>query len=80
VVFPQSREEFPGTKLPFSQNLFHNKPTLPLRRDNYGLVSIWAAFIAPGSSLHFVRDGGATFIPLHPISLTVIITALPSEL
>lgn len=45
-----SREAFPGTKLPFSQNFFHNKLTLPLRRDSYGLVAIWAAFIAPGST------------------------------
>ena len=41
---------FPGTKLPFSQNFFHNKQTLPLRRDSYGQVSIWAAFIAAGST------------------------------
>lgn len=50
VVFRQFPEAFPGTKLPFSENLFHNKLTLPLGRDSFGLVSIWAAFIAPGST------------------------------
>jgi hypothetical protein len=56
----------------------HNKLTLPPKRDSNGLVSIWAAFTAPGST--FFRDGGANFIPLHLVSVTVIIIVLPSEL
>lgn len=75
MVFPQSREAFPGTKLPFSQNLFLNKLTLPLRTDSYGLVSMWAVFIAQGS----------TFCPrrwkqLYTPTLHFSIIVLPSEL
>jgi hypothetical protein len=65
VVFPQSREAFPGTKLPFGQNLFHNKLTVPLRRDSYGLASIWAAFIAPGSTFRPRRWSQLYTLKLH---------------